>query len=152
MGLNPRAALKHGSIGPTPTLQGKQMAQVEPMLTRDQQVLASQAQSHKDMRDQCYSSPGGKQAADSTVTWKHRQFHPITGNVERWAPAGIKETCAFKRQGLKSTPQLKLGMTILQNELPSGRTTSYSKPNSPFRHMNSPELKYLSLPVTVFSL
>lgn len=58
MGLNPTAALKHESLGPTPTLQGRQKAQVEPVLTRDQQVLPSQAQSHKDMRDQCYSSPG----------------------------------------------------------------------------------------------
>lgn len=97
----------------------------------------------------------------SAGVWASRRPHchmgaqaipSVTGSVERWAIAGIRQACAFQRQGLKFTPQLKRGMTMLQNELLSGCTISYSNPNSPFRHMNSPGLKYPSLPLTVFSL
>lgn len=66
---------------------------------------------------------------------------PYIRNAERYALAGIKKACAFKRQVFKMHLSAKTWMTILQNELPSGYAISYSSPDSPFRYTNSPELK-----------
>lgn len=41
MVLNPRATLKHMSLSPFPPHQDRQMAQGEPVFTRDHHVLAS---------------------------------------------------------------------------------------------------------------
>lgn len=40
---------------------------------------------------------GGNQAADTTSgTWRHREFHPVTGNVQRWALAGTRQALPSK--------------------------------------------------------
>lgn len=154
--LNLRAPLKHRSLGPPPPLQGRQMAQVEPVFTRDHHMSwHPMNQSYKDIIAGCYFSPGArKKRADTTGTWERRPsccalYWGMWRDVHQQA---LRKLVRSKNRCLKPTSQQKLGMTILQNELPSRYTISYSNPNSPFRHINSPELKCPSLSVKAFSL